>query len=154
MCAALPRRDTHLAAEWLQRDLDALPFIEPCIPVFPISNNVFPLRIAHELPHFQSGFRELVREEAEPWDQRGPSPIPSLKPAHVDAEGVAWLGAGDVYGAVHLVQLREVERGESGGVGRGSDLAVGGVKTVESDCVSGGNVYRRRDANLNSKQAR
>ena len=65
---------------------------------------------------------------------------------HVDAERVAWLGVCDVHGAVDLIKGGEdesVERAERGG---GGDLAVGGIETVEGDCVARGDVDYGRDA--------
>ena len=97
-------------------------------------------------PDLERGLGELVREEPEAGDERAPAPVCGVDGEDVDAEGVAGARAGDVDGAVDLVELGEGEGGEGGGGGGGGDLAVGGVEAVEGDDFAGLDAKDGRDA--------
>lgn len=138
--AALRRRDPHLARKRPQRDAYPTRLIEPRV------GPPRPALRARKRPQLQRGRGELVREQAEAGDERGPAPVCCAHVQHVDAERVAGARVRDVHGAVHLVQACKVEGRERREVRCGRELAVGRVEAVEGDGVPGRDVQDRRDA--------
>ena len=127
-CTNLARCNPHLARKRPDRnpDISLLPSIKP-------PRNTLP---TIDLPQLQRRLLKLIRKQSKSRDKPRPPPVRRFDAEDVDLEGVAWGGAGNVHGAVDLVELREYERGDRRGGGGRRDLAVAGVETVERDGVS------------------
>ena len=95
-----PRRDAQLAAERDDRDADA-------------GEELGPLPDRRQAGDLVGRIRELVGEQPEARDRRGPAPVGRLEVEQLDLERVAGLRTVDRDGPVDLVDAREVERRRS-----------------------------------------
>ncbi len=76
---------------------------------------------------------ELVGQQTEPWDVRGPAPVGRFELEEVDLEGIARLGAHDGDRAVDLVDPVEVELTELFDRRRRRELTARGIEQIELD---------------------
>ena len=125
-------RDADLAAERHDRDADA-------------GQEFGAAAHAWDATDPERRIRELVGEEAEPRDARGPAPGGRLELEQVHLERVTGLRADDGDGAVDLVHPVEVEPGKVVDRRRCGQLPAGGVEEVEFDDGSGLDRFDRLD---------
>ena len=131
----LTPRYAHLSSKWSRRDSNPFLLIKPSKPFLPLN-----------LPNLQRRSLEFIRKKSKTWYQRRPAPIVRFDVKYVNLECVTWFSRVDVDWAIHLVELGEFEGREWGYCGCASDLTVGGVEAVESNCVARRDVEDRRDA--------
>ena len=91
---------------------------------------------------------EFIGQQAEAGDVRGPAPIARLEFEQLDLERVAGLGTFNGDGSVHLVDPREVERGDVADRGGGGDLTARGVKRIDLDDGTARNRGDRLDGSI------
>jgi hypothetical protein len=128
----LGQGDADRAGERLERQLDALGERDPA-------------GVLLDLRDAKPRIGELVGEEAEAGDDRGPAPVARAQLQDLDGQRVAGLGALHEHRARDRVHVREVERRDRVGPRVGGDLLVGRVADVQLDVVAGVDLDRRGD---------
>ncbi len=98
-----------------------------------------------EGPMEETGLAELILEEAETFDDAGPSPAVVAGCEDIDLEDVAGFRTVDPHGAGEGMNAGAIDGEVVGCRHAGPDLAATGVDTLEVDFVARSNMQARRE---------